>query len=87
MNKKVRHLFIHLEVREGERVHDHKVITSTKCKDLNFAVEWYTSHYWGHGERWFKDRRWFFWNGEIAATLKNWNDLTEEEYQILNKFL
>ena len=81
------HLFIHLVIQDGERQHDHKVLHTTKCKNLDFAVEWYVAHFWGLGERWFNDDRWFFWGGEIAGELKSYSELTEDEFNILNKYL
>lgn len=46
----MKRLFIHIEIQDGERVHDHKVITTTKCECTEFAVDWYVSHYWGYGD-------------------------------------
>ena len=86
MNKKVKYLFIHLEVQEGEYRHDHKLLHVTKCNNLDFAVEWYVAHYWGQGERDYNDE-WWWWSGDHCGRLKHYKELTKREFNFLNKFL
>jgi hypothetical protein len=80
----MKHLFIHLKVQDGERVHDHKVLHTTNAENLAFAAERYVASYWGYGEH---DGDWWWFNGEIAATLETYSELTEQEFEILNRFL
>ena len=50
MKNKIKYLFIHLEIQDGERRHDHKVLHITTAKNLNFAVEKYVATFWGYGK-------------------------------------
>lgn len=79
-------LFIHLEVQDGERTHDHKILHQTNCEDLNFAAEYYVAHFWGHGKRDFKDN-WWWYSGEFAAQLVDYDELSDNHYKILNKYI
>ena len=45
MKVETKKLFIELNVRDGEREHTHRVLTETNCEDINFAGQWYASHY------------------------------------------
>ena len=78
-------LLIHIEVQDGERTHDHKVLHTTNCCNIDFAVEWYVAHYWGFGERVFEDEWW--WWVDFAGRLSEYYVLTEDEYELLNKFI
>ena len=83
--EKIKYLFIHLKVREGEREHDHKILHTTKCENLDFAAEYYVAHFWGDADR--VNDSWEAWGGEIVITLQRHKELTEEEYNYLQKFL
>lgn len=76
-------LFIELNVRDREREHTHRVLTETNCEDINFAGQWYASHYWGESYR--DGNSWYAWSGEIAITLKEVKELTNNEFKLLNK--
>ena len=79
-------LFIHLEIQDGERRHDHKLLTQTNCKNIEWAVHWYVAHFWGHGEKDFADE-WWWYNSEFAARLVDYDELSDEDYEILNKYI
>jgi hypothetical protein len=82
----MKYIFIHIEVQDGERrLHDHKVLHTTNCNNVGFAVEWYVAHYWGYGERIYKDEWW--WWGDFCGRVKSWSEITKEEFNILNKYL
>ena len=83
----MKYIFIHIVIRDGEREHDHKVLTTTNCENIKFAVDWYTAHFWGYGERDFKDDNWYFWGGEICGRWKTYEELTKKEFNFLNKYL
>ena len=78
----MRYLFIHLEIQDGERRHNHRVLHITKADNLNFAVERYVSTYWGYGKV-DKSSRWWDY-GECAGRLKSFTELTKGEYDMLN---
>ena len=83
----MKRLFIHLVIQDGEREHDYKVIHTTNCNNLDFAADWYVAHFCGRGERQYNDEWWFFWGGEIAGKLIKYQELTDDEYKILSKYL
>ena len=76
-------LYIELTVQDGERKHTHRVLTQTTCEDTNFAAQWYAAHFWGESKR--EDDWWSSWGGEIAIRLVKVVELSETEYEILNK--
>jgi len=78
----IRYLFIHLEVKDGERTHNHRVLHTTRAKDLNFAVERYVSTFWGFGKV-DKQSRWWDY-GECAGRLKSFTEISREDYEMLN---
>ena len=78
-------LFIELNVQDGEREHTHKVLHTTKCQNLDFAVQWYLAHFWG--ESTWQDNAWYAWGGEIAISLSRYKVLTDKEFEMLNQFI
>ena len=82
----MKYLYIEIEVREGEYEHNHRVLHTTNCKSLEFAVEWYTAHFWGYGSRDFDDD-WWWWNGEHCGRTYKWKELTKEEYEFMNRIM
>lgn len=93
----IKHLYLRLIVQDGEREHTHHCIHVTKCKDIKFSALWYTAHYWGIGEhehsylknypivsQLTKEPVWWFDN-EITVRLESYKEITEIEYQFLNK--
>ena len=82
----MKYLFITLEVQHGELCHDHRVLHTTKCNDINFAAEYFAAHYWGYGERTFKDmddHSWYFNGGEVAINVESVKELNKLEYDLL----
>lgn len=77
----VKYLFIHLEVQDGERRHDHNVLHTTKASNIDFAAERYVSTFWGYGTR-SKNSDWWDY-GECAGRLKSYKELTKEEFEWL----
>jgi len=79
------YLFIEIIVQEGEFQHNHKILTTTNCKNLEFAVEWYLAHFWGQGRRDFKGNWW--WNEMHYGKVYTWEKLSKKDYQFLSKYL
>lgn len=86
---KPKHLYIRLNVRDGEREHTHHCVTSTTCESLEFAVVWYAAHFWGQGEmfREHADEFYFMFDNEIAVEVETWKELTDEEANFLNQIM
>ena len=82
----MKHLFIVIEVQEGEFEHTHKILHTTNCENLQFAAEWYTAHFWGFGSRDFDDE-WWWWDGEHCGSLYSWKEVSEEDFKVLSKYL
>ena len=77
----MRYLLINLEVREGERVHDHHCLHGTEGKNINFAAERYVSTFWGYGER--EDNQWWF-HGEIIIKLESVVEISKHEHDLMS---
>lgn len=77
----LRYLFITLDVCDGERKHTHRVLHATKCKNIDFAAEYYAAHFWGDARR--EDCGWSAWGGEILIEVSKVVELTSSEYEYL----
>lgn len=78
----LRYLFITLDVHEGERVHTHRVLHTTECKNIDFAAEYYAAHFWGYSSR--EDYGWSAWGGEIFIEVSKVTELIPSEYEYLS---
>ena len=81
MEKETKYLFITLSIRDGEREHTHRVLHATKCKNIDFAAEYYAAHFWGPSSR--EDGGWSAWGGEIFIEVSKVTELTPSEYEYL----
>ena len=86
-----KHLYIRLTVQDGVREHTHHCVTSTRCENLEFAVQWYAAHFWGDTSDLFRENKdsWYysFDGGEISVTVETWKELTTEEANMLNQLM
>jgi len=80
----MKYLYIELEIQDGERNHTHRCLHTTKCKNINFAGEYYTAHFWGFSERTFNDNAWYAHAGEIAIECVDVKELTKPEFDFLH---
>lgn len=78
----LRYLFITLDVRDGERTHTHRVLHTTRCKNINFAAEYYAARFWGDARR--EDCGWSAWGGEILIEVSKVVELTLSDYENLS---
>lgn len=79
----MKYLFIELEIQDGERIHTHRCLHTTKCKNINYAAEYYAAHYWGYSERTFNDNSWYAHVGEIAIECTDVKELTKSQYDFM----
>ena len=77
----MKYLYIDLLVVEGERGHNHRVITQTSEEDTDKFVEEYASSYWG--ESWEEDGVYYAHGGEIAIEVFKFKEIDEELYHTL----
>lgn len=92
----MKYLFIKIKVQDGYREHIHKVLHTTTCTNIEFAIIWYIAHYWGYGTLdknylpciniHTKRNKWWFDN-EITCEVISYSELTEEEYLLLSKYI
>ena len=80
-----KYLFIHLKVQDGDRIHDHKILHSTKALNIQLAAERYVSRYWGFGKI-DKATRWWDY-GECSGKLVKVKELTKEQFDLLKPFI
>jgi len=80
----MKYLFIHLEVQDGERRHDHRILHTTNAKNIEFAAQKYAASFWGWGERYNKEDDYWWFNGEITIRLKNVIEISEYEYRLMS---
>lgn len=81
---KTRYIFLSLNSQDGERSHTHRVLFTTKCESLEFAVTWYILHFWGKGEAVREDGIVEFDCGEIAVEYDFAKEITREEYEFMS---
>ena len=77
-------LFITLKVQDGENQHTHRVLTTTKSKDISKAAQLYAKEYYGKGTQ-DEFSNWIYFNaGTIAVKVENVLELTEAEYKLMS---
>lgn len=77
-------ILLQFNVREGDRLHTHRVLYTTFCENLEFSVYWYIYHYWDRGS--FHDGKHIFsFGGEIAYSIIDYTVLTDEQYETLKE--
>ena len=80
---RTKYLFIELKVQDGEREHNHRILHTTRAKNINFAAERYAAKFWGEGEREPKDNYWWV-NGEITIRVDYVVEITLEQYNLMS---
>lgn len=81
-NSEIKYLFIELEVREGERTHNHRVLFQTKLDNVVDAVDDYASNYWGEST---KEGDFFMaCNDEISIRICKYKLLDKKTYDIMH---
>ena len=88
--EKGKYIYRELHTRDGEREYEHKgleVFQEEKtAEEVEKYLDDYCSDFWGENtgeER--TGQYWFF--GEIITRVNGWEFITEEEYNILRKFM
>ena len=79
----MKYLFIELKIQDGERQHNHRVLTTTLASNVRFAAERYAASYWGYGKREDKDDYWWV-NGEITIKVVRVTELTQYMYRAMS---
>lgn len=88
--EKGRYVFRILKTRDGEREYYHKglhrfdeEVTKEQAEEF---LEDYTQNFWW-GEEGEKEDYYYWFFGEIVTWLYNWKFVTEEEFNVLSKFI
>jgi hypothetical protein len=83
----MKYLTIRIEIQIGEYMkYDTTILHTTNANNLDFAVNRFVSKFWGRPS----DRDgdvWYFYNGEVASKLISYEEVTEEEYNFLQKYI
>lgn len=77
-------IFLEIKIRDGEREYSYRVLFTTKCKNLDFAVQYYIAHFWG--KSYLEDGVWWAWNGEISMSCKHYKEVNAHDLKVLNKY-
>ena len=81
------YLFIRLNVREGERVHNHKCLLptpETTEKGIEEAVDYFAQQYWDEDSEWVeRDGGWYCFGGEMFISVDAYTTISKEEYDRL----
>lgn len=83
--EKSKNIFLEMKIRDGEREYRYRVLFSTRCKNLEFAVQYYIAHFWGESYR--EDDYWYAFGGEIAMRCTTWEIVPDKELKIASKYL
>ncbi len=81
-----KHLLITLEVQDGEHRHTHRVLHTTRAKNIGFAGERYVSTYY-ENFAYRNDVWWNFNGGTIAVRLERVVELSYEQVEMLKPLL
>ena len=80
------HLYIEIEIQEGEFEHTHKILHTTNCENLEFAVQWYCAHFW-EADDIYHDEDWWWWDYVHCGRVSKWKTVSEKDFKILSKYL
>lgn len=83
----IKYLFLRFDIQDGERTHQHKVLTQTRANNVEFAIKRYLSTYCGEGYYDKYNKLWYYWDDEISLKFITYEILTKQEYDFLSKFL
>lgn len=80
-------VFFTLEERNGEYEYTHKILTVIpKGRKIEATLKKYVKTFYSELS-WSDGDTHFFNGGEVAVRLESWNVITEEEFQILKKYI
>lgn len=82
----MKYLTIRIESKIGEYEYDTTILHTTNANNLDFAVNRFVARFWGRPI----DRDgdvWYFYNGEVASKLISYEEVTEKEYNFLQKYI
>ena len=86
---KLRYIFISLEIVDGEKTYYNTTVIATKAMNLEFAANWYAAHFFGESEseRSQNDVKWWDEFMERLVSVSSWKEITESEFNVLNKYI
>ena len=82
--KKVRYVYLEMEIHQSEFQHDHRVLFVTHCENIEFAVRWYIAHYWGEAER---DGSLIWLNSDMIIKRYRYINLTTRQYATMREVM
>lgn len=80
-----KYLLLNLDIQNGEYEHQHTILLSTRCTNLEFAVQYYIAHFWSDG--YHSDGKWWWNGGELACKRYSYKEVEEADVPILKSYL
>jgi hypothetical protein len=84
--KKMKYVYVRLTVQDGERQYTQHATVFTYGDNLWLAAIRYVATYFGQPD-WRDSESWFFQGGEVATRMSTYEELTKEEFDLLNRIL
>jgi hypothetical protein len=82
----MKYIFLRLKVINGEYEYSSQSVHQiSKKSNINLFAEKYAKTFYG-GNSYIEDNYYFFNGGEVAVRVSNVVEITEAEYNVLNKF-
>jgi hypothetical protein len=82
----MKYVIIKISTIHGDREFDAVILENTNCENLEFFVNRYISKYWSNFS-YREKNKWFFDNGEVCSKWTNYQELSEEHYNILKNYI
>ena len=80
-------ILIRMSIRNGNIEVTTNHVVETKCKDINFAAEWFVSHFFGYGLRGVSNDTWFFDYDSIACRVEKVQEIDNDTATLLKNLL
>lgn len=85
MNNEIKYLFLVIQSNNIEYEYLHKVALETKCKNIDFAVDWYLAHFYLNAEY---DKFTDYWtNNEIFWKKLKVIQIPKSDYDLLKTYI
>lgn len=89
MDNNTKYIFLILEERNGEYEYSHRSVhelPDNKTTTAEQFVENYLKEFYG-GDAEARDGGYYFYNDEVFVELSSWSFISEETYNVLNRYL
>ena len=85
MNNEIKYLFLIIQSNNIGYEYFHKILLKTKCKNIDFAVDWYLAHFYSNAEY---DKFIECWtNGEVDWKKLKVVQISKSNYDLLKTYI